>query len=387
MDSQLEADHEHVRREILVDVQEAMLASASTIFPGSLAIPLVYWWTANQVGLVIGMVVGLLVSVPISRYLRDLDVRSHDDPQRALTLVNAAANGAWGILPILMMPQQPEHQYLVLALPFAMLVANLASTAADQRVYLSGHVPLTAGAIVAFALFADGTTRWAAAVIAVTALTLHGLANTWRKTAQRNAELQRNNDRLVHDLASANVVLKHRSEHDELTGLHNRRAMTEYINASETANSLAVMLIDLDSFKEVNDGYGHQFGDEILRLVATRLRTAVDDNAKLGRLGGDEFVIVWSQNPGTEELREVAAHINHQIRTPFALKGVRINISASIGVAGLSESQADAAELLRQADLALYEAKDLGRDQAVIEGSFDTDGAAMRGTRADRSES
>ena len=374
MESHSEAEQEHdVRREILGGVQEAMLASASTVFPGSLAIPLVYWWTANQIGLAIGMVAGLLVSVPITRHLRDLDVRSHEDPARALTLVNAAANGVWGLLPILMMPQQPEHQYLVLALPFAMLVANLAATAADRRVYLAGHLPLTVGAIIAFSLFADGTTRWAAVVIAVTALTLDGLAKAWRNAAQQNAELQRNNDRLVHDLASNNVVLKHLSEHDDLTGLYNRRALTEYINAPETSHNLVVMLIDLDSFKQVNDAYGHQFGDQILKLVATRLRSSVGDEAKLGRLGGDEFVVVWQQHPGTDEVREAAARINHQMRTPFALKGVRINISASIGVAWLSESSGDAAELLKQADLALYKAKELGRDQAVIEVSVDTD--------------
>ena len=385
MDSHLEADQEHVvRREILVDVQAAMLASASTIFPGSLAIPLVYWWTANQIGLVVGMIVGLVVSVPVTRYLRALDVRSHKDPRRALALTNTVANSAWGLLPILMMPQQPEHQYLVLALPFAMLVANLAATAADRRVYLAGHLPLTAGAIIAFALFADGTTRWAAVVIAVTALTLDGLANTWCETAERNADLQRNNDRLVHNLASTNVLLKHRSEHDDLTGLCNRRALTEYINAPGTADDLAVMLIDLDSFKEVNDAYGHQFGDEILKLVATRLRASVDDNVKLGRLGGDEFMVVWSQHPGADELRDVAARINHRMRMPFALKGARIKISASTGVAGLSGNHGDAAELLRQADLALYEAKDLGRDQAVIEGSIDADSPAA-GQRYPRS--
>lgn len=379
MESQLEIDQDDaVRREVLVDVKAAMLASASTMFPGSLAIPLVYWWTANQIGLAVGMVVALLISVPTTRYLRNLEVRSHEDPQRVLSLANFAANGSWGLLPILMMPQQPEHQYLVLALPFAMLVANLASTAADRRVYLAGHLPLTAGAIIAFAVFADGTTRWAAAVIAVTALTLDGLASTWRKTVQRNAELQRNNDRLVQHLASNNVVLKHLSEHDDLTGLFNRRALTDYINDPDTAANLAVMLVDLDSFKEVNDAHGHQFGDEILKLVATRLRASVDDNAKLGRLGGDEFAVVWSQHPGAEKLHEVAARINHQIRTPFALCGVRVHISASIGVAVLGESKGDAAELLRQADLALYKAKDLGRDQAVIDDAVDTDGPVMR---------
>ena len=366
VDAQAEANGKRVvRREVLVDVHSAMLASASTIFPGSLAIPAVYWWTADRVGLGIGMVAGLLISLPIARYLRGLDVRSHPNPQRALTLSNAGGNGVWSLLPILMMPDQPEHQYLVLALPFAMLVTNVAATAANRRVYLAGQLPLLIGAIVAFAFFTDGATRWAAAVIAVTALTLDGLATTWRTTAYRNAELQQNNDRLVDDLASANMVLKHRSEHDDLTGLFNRRALIEHIDALGPSSDLAVMLIDLDNFKGVNDARGHQFGDEILRLVSTRMRSAIG-NAKVGRLGGDEFVVVWDQNPGIDDLQKIAAQVNRQLRSPFVLDGVKIRISASIGVS-VGGGSGDAAEVLERADLALYRAKDLGRDQTVIE--------------------
>ncbi len=353
-----------VERDLLAGVHKAMTTSASTMVPGSLAIPAVYWWSANRIGLVIGMAIALAVSLPALSFLKRLDVGTHRNPTRALALANGAANGIWALLPIWMMPSQVDDQYLVIALPFAMLVTNLAATAAVRTVYLAGQVPLTLASIVAFAVFADGNVKWAAAVIAVTVLTLDGLAGDWHQTAHRNALLQHNNDLLVADLEAANVVLEHQSRHDSLTGLLNRRAFGEFIEAVPHRDQApAIMLIDLDSFKAVNDQHGHHYGDELLTLVAARLRTVAPE-AAVSRLGGDEFAIAWHDAPSLSLLLEVADRVNAALRTPFTVESKPVVISASIGLADGGESL-PSADVLRHADEALYLAKASGRDRAV----------------------
>lgn len=363
------SDDGAVQRDLLAGVHKAMQTSAGTMVPGSLAIPAVYWWSANRVGLVIGMAIGLAVSLPALSYLKRVDVATHPNPTRVLAVVNGAANGAWSLLPILMMPDQVDQQYLVIALPFAMLVTNLAATAAVRTVYLAGQIPLTLAAIIAFAVFGDGNVKWAAAVIAVTVLTLDGLAGDWRRAAERNAMLQHNNDLLVADLEAANVVLEHQSRHDSLTGLLNRRAFGAFIDAAPSGQpSLAIMLIDLDSFKAVNDQHGHHFGDELLAMVAARLRSAAPEGA-VSRLGGDEFAIAWDAAPSRSELLAIADHINNEMRAPFTIENKPVAISASIGVAN-GDRSLHPTDVLRHADEALYMAKASGRDRAV---AYDVD--------------
>lgn len=359
-------------RDLLVDVHGSMCTSASTMVPGCFAIPVVYWWSANRIGLAIGMAIALAVSLPIFSYLKRLDVANHPDPMRLLVIANGAANGIWALLPIWMMPNQPDDQYLVLALPFAMLVTNLAATAPVRKIYLAGQIPLAIGAMAAFIILADGNTKWAAAVIGVTALTLDGLGQAWRRTAHRNVLLQHNNERLVEDLEATNIVLQHRSDHDHLTGLLNRRAFTEFVDPvgsdQQTAlpnQGLAIMLIDLDRFKAVNDQHGHHYGDELLILVSNRLRSAVPTGALLSRLGGDEFAVAWTDAPSTEELMALAKRINTELSSPFSIDDRTMSISASVGVAVNSTAARVPTDVLRNADEALYMAKANGRDQAV----------------------
>jgi len=349
-----------------------MCTSGNTMLPGSLAIPAVYWWSANRVGLVIGMAVALAVALPVLGYLKRFDVDDHPNPERALAVANGVANGVWSLLPILMMPEQPEHQYLVLALPFAMLATNLAVTAPARRVYFAGQIPHVISSMVAFIVFADGNTKWAAAVIAVTVLTLDGLGQDWKRTAHENAMLQQNNDQLVADLEAANSVLAHLSHHDALTGLSNRREFTRFVAGAHPDFGIpadqghSIMLIDLDRFKAVNDDFGHYIGDELLVQAARRLKSVTPNRPSLSRLGGDEFAIVWKEAHTPEALMRLAREVNAQLRTPFSVEGQIVSISASIGIAIGEDGSQSAAEVLRNADHALYVAKASGGDQAVV---------------------
>ena len=168
--------------------------------------------------------------------------------------------------------------------------------------------------------------------------------------------------------------LVYRAAHDELTGLANSYGLQnelERLLAQQCGAALAVLFIDLDQFKDVNDRHGHGVGDELLRLTGARIRACLPDAALLARKGGDEFVVVL---PGAQAdaARATAARILDALAQPATLRGIAHSCGASIGVALSPEHGTTREELLRCADVALYVAKDNGRSrQAVFSASFD----------------
>ena len=151
---------------------------------------------------------------------------------------------------------------------------------------------------------------------------------------------------------------------DSLTGLPNRtqfyNALTERLEAGPQGGQLALLSVDLDQFKEVNDTRGHAVGDELLKLVAQRLRAAVKPTDAVGRFGGDEFQVLL-QVAEPQVAHQVAGRIIAELSRNYALDGQLITIGASIGVAFAPRDARDADELLRCADMALYRAKAEGR--------------------------
>ena len=145
---------------------------------------------------------------------------------------------------------------------------------------------------------------------------------------------------------------------DDLTGLGNRR---ELLNALGEAiatehHEVALLLIDLDGFKELNDTLGHHAGDEVLRQIGPRLQEALEPENTLARLGGDEFAVVL--NPGDEASASAAGlRLRSSLERSFAVGGIRVHIDASIGIALFPEHARDALGLLQRADVAMYEAK------------------------------
>ncbi len=143
--------------------------------------------------------------------------------------------------------------------------------------------------------------------------------------------------------------VRHRVEHDMLTGLRNRAGLAVAF-ASFPAN--AVIAIDLDGFKDINDTLGHDAGDELLRILAQRMQETVGSNGVLARIGGDEFAVTVSEG----EADRIAANLLRDCRRRLALGDIEVSIGASIGVA-FSKEKEHGQELLRRADLAMYEAK------------------------------
>ncbi len=153
------------------------------------------------------------------------------------------------------------------------------------------------------------------------------------------------------------------SQVDELTGLANRRKLGERLTATLAAfrasqRSCALMMLDLDRFKHVNDTMGHPAGDELLKQVAERLKSIVKDNGEVGRLGGDEFQVLLPDLDDRGTLGEMANRIVQSLSQPYQINGRRAIIGTSVGIAIAPYDGVTAEELTRAADMALYAAKD-----------------------------
>jgi diguanylate cyclase (GGDEF)-like protein len=163
----------------------------------------------------------------------------------------------------------------------------------------------------------------------------------------------------------AEVKIAHMARHDALTGLPNRDLLRDKLEAAllriRETGPLAVLYLDLDDFKGINDSLGHSVGDELLKAVADRLRECLRDTDTIARLGGDEFAIIQTgveQPSGAENL---AREIGEAIKMPFALGGHQVLADVSLGIAFAPGDSCDAGKLLKHADMAMYVAKGEGR--------------------------
>lgn len=158
--------------------------------------------------------------------------------------------------------------------------------------------------------------------------------------------------------------------HDTLTGLPNRAYFDKHFalllsQAQQQDFTAGIMYIDLNGFKEVNDSLGHSAGDELLQMIAGRLKEAVRDTDLLARIGGDEFVIVL-KNRSQEEIVAIAERVRDRFQPPFALSGQRIPIGLSLGICFYPQDGSDRETLLNHADQAMYQAKQRGNNQIQI---------------------
>jgi diguanylate cyclase (GGDEF)-like protein/PAS domain S-box-containing protein len=177
-------------------------------------------------------------------------------------------------------------------------------------------------------------------------------------TVRRAAETQ---------LLERHQHLDHLAHHDHLTGLPNRLYLAAYLpdaieQARASATLLAVLFLDLDRFKHVNDSRGHETGDKLLKTVAQRVRATMRTQDVVVRMGGDEFVVVMTGVETTEQVQDAANRINHALAAPMVVDGRTIVTTVSIGVALFPHDGADMGELLRHSDTAMYQAKDRGRN-------------------------
>lgn len=155
---------------------------------------------------------------------------------------------------------------------------------------------------------------------------------------------------------------------DTITGLPNRNAIHELINeAIEQAgdSQVGIVYLDLDNFKKVNDAYGHMFGDQLLQAVSLALLSCLEENQLLARLGGDEFIVLASQT-SQSSLEAVASRILTRLRQPFRIGLIEVYTGCSVGIAMAPQHGEDSGNLIRNADTAMYTAKEGGRGQFCV---------------------
>ncbi len=177
--------------------------------------------------------------------------------------------------------------------------------------------------------------------------------------------------RTATEIAVGETRLRHLAMHDPLCGLPNRiffgerlRAVIEHVHQGSTP--AAVFYIDLDHFKDVNDTLGHPIGDELIRDVTQRLSRTLRGDDLVARLGGDEFAVISSIGDDPAKMMALAQRIINTLCAPYSIHGQNIVIGASIGIAAINRNCAGAADVLRYADMALYRAKNEGRNRACF---------------------
>ena len=157
------------------------------------------------------------------------------------------------------------------------------------------------------------------------------------------------------------------ANHDALTGLPSLRLCKDRLDhslaeARRNRQMSAVMFLDLDGFKEINDAHGHEFGDRVLKSIADRIRAKIRETDTVARIGGDEFVIISSSLPESTIAERIASSLIWQISRPIHIGEIEVAVSASIGISFYPDNGATAEELIRSADKAMYEVKRKGRN-------------------------
>ena len=187
--------------------------------------------------------------------------------------------------------------------------------------------------------------------------------------AARAQALRRESLRLRRSLARSRLVemeLKRQAFHDPLTKLANRALFIDRVEhalarGAREPRSVAILFLDLDDFKSVNDSLGHAAGDELLMGVAQRIRACVRPSDTTARLGGDEFAVLLEDAAVVEGAIPTAERILHSLEKPFHIEGVEVSVRASVGIALGALPEIDTSRLLRNADAAMYRAKARGK--------------------------
>ncbi|MFK7815510.1 MAG: EAL domain-containing protein [Gammaproteobacteria bacterium] len=196
------------------------------------------------------------------------------------------------------------------------------------------------------------------------------------ETNDEFGELAKSFNLMTTNLKNSKDKIEYLAYHDTLTGLPNRRLFNKYLNsaileADNNSENIAIMFLDLDNFKRINDTLGHNVGDELLKVVSQRItsciRSSDSDNqnirsdSTISRVGGDEFILLFTHLNNSFEPSTIANRILKIFESPFEINGESIHTNTSIGIAVYPDDTRDADELVKFADIAMYEAKDSGK--------------------------
>ena len=202
------------------------------------------------------------------------------------------------------------------------------------------------------------------------------------RIASAESELRAHQAELERHVAERTRQLHHLAHHDPLTQLPNRRKLSAHLEGALTRagarRRLALLFVDVDNFKSINDTLGHSFGDRVLQHIAQRLHAATRTTGLLARLGGDEFTVLLEDVKSPEQVADHAAQLVATLQQPLVVDGRVLTTSASVGASLYPDHAANAEGLLRAADVALFRAKELGRNRYALYSPALYDAAAQR---------
>jgi diguanylate cyclase (GGDEF)-like protein len=203
------------------------------------------------------------------------------------------------------------------------------------------------------------------------------------RISQAEAELRAQQAELERHVAERTQQLHHLAHHDPLTQLPNRRQLAGRLagalaRARQTGRRVALLFVDMDNFKSLNDTLGHSYGDRVLQGIAQRLQAAAGPNSLVARLGGDEFTLLIEELRTVEEVERRAAALVATLQQPLTVEGRALTTTASVGASLFPDHADDPEGLLRAADVALFRAKELGRNRFALYRAALYDAAAQR---------
>jgi diguanylate cyclase (GGDEF)-like protein len=278
-----------------------------------------------------------------------------------------------------------EPVLLIVAFVFPLVLAGTTVFAGDPWTFRAWTMPLLVGSLMV--VMSGGLARQEIAIAAIflqgvlASEAMHHVTTTF---VVRTLLSDHRNGRLLADLQDSHDALEHQATHDPLTGLMNRPAFLATVERSidearaSGGNGPALLFVDLDCFKEVNDTFGHAAGDLVLVASTRRLDETVRPGDVCARLGGDEFVVLLGDPVAEEEAVRVGERLIEALERPVAVGDEVAGISASVGLSLMEgRGSLSGAELLTEADAAMYQAKDSGRRRVAL---FDKDAQ----TRVDR---
>ena len=280
----------------------------------------------------------------------------------------AVAGLIWGLLALLPYAQDDLNTPLFVAFVLAGVTAGGATAMASEMVAALTFQFAVFGLLALHLVFGENDPTRQSMTFSALLYTLFMAAWTGRmhQTALTAIRTRLDGERRERELQSQEARYRALAHHDALTGLPNRLSLQVRLpellkQAAVDGHSVAVIYIDLDRFKDINDLRGHRCGDALLQIAARRLRESVRATDFVARMGGDEFVIATTDAQRTIQIVALAELVAASLKSPWLYEGEVLTTSGSIGIAVYPEHGADAEQLLKNADIALYEAKAAGR--------------------------
>jgi diguanylate cyclase (GGDEF)-like protein len=278
---------------------------------------------------------------------------------------------AWGSLACIGLPDALELRTVYLLFTLASSATFVVGAAARRLYFYAAQLPMLVPITAALVLSPDHISRLCGIAVPIYFGLMAALHDEVHRVVVSEIDLRERNDAAAAELRVANEQLSQLALHDELTGLANRSlfatALERALDESwEQGKTIAVLYLDVDRFKVVNDSLGHGAGDHLLVEMGDRIRRAVRSPDLVARFGGDEFTVLLNGVQGRIEAVAIAERITQALASPFRIGGRNVNVSASVGVAVQEQGADDASALLMHSDAAQYRAKKAGRNRIQV---------------------